>query len=188
MVNRLTNPLQDRPVPLGTLLGAATRRLVDELNLGLHAAGFDDLRAAHASVFQAIDAEGTRVTDLAAAIGTTKQAAGELVRYLEQRGYVEIRPVPGDRRAKLVHLTEKGWDAVAAGEAVINTFDAWLDERIGTEMVTQLRDTLHLIVGDSVDLGAFGATSMESAQHTESLRSSRGEQGDDQRRGTGEHP
>lgn len=158
MVKRLTNPLRDRPVPLGTLLGAATRRLAEELNLGLRAAGFDDLRAAHAPLFQAIEAEGTRLTDVAAAIGTTKQATGELVRYLEQRGYVDIGTSPSDRRAKLVYLTAKGWEAVAAGDAVINAFDAWLDERIGTDVVAQLRDTLHLIVGDSVELGAFGGT------------------------------
>src|SRR6478672_3290672 len=105
MVKSLTNPLADRPPPLGNLLGAAARTLAAELDAGLAAAGFTDLRAAHAPVFQVIDPEGTRLIDLAGRAGMTKQAMGELVRHLDARGYVEVTPDPTDRRARLVRLT-----------------------------------------------------------------------------------
>ncbi|WP_433729094.1 MarR family winged helix-turn-helix transcriptional regulator [Nocardia sp. CA-129566] len=147
MVKSLTNPLSDRPPPLGSLLGAAARTLAAELDAGLAAAGFADLRAAHAPVFQVIDPEGTRLIDLAARAGMTKQAMGELVRHLESRGYVEVAPDPTDRRARLVRLTPLGWSVLEAGFDVVARFDAHLDATIGASEVVRLRDVLMKIIG-----------------------------------------
>src|SRR6266481_1741759 len=82
----------ERRVPLSVLLTAAERALSARLEDGLRTAGFSDLRAAHAQVFVAIHADGSRLTELAARAGMTKQAMGELVRYLEQHGYLQIEP------------------------------------------------------------------------------------------------
>ena len=76
MVKRLTNPLRDRPTPLGSLLNAAGQRLSAELDAALREAGFADLRAAHAPLFTAIDVDGTRVTELAERTAMSKQAVG----------------------------------------------------------------------------------------------------------------
>jgi hypothetical protein len=65
MVKRLTNPFREWPTPLGSLLTSAGQRLSAELDDSLRAAGFADLRAAHAPVSMAIDPDGTRITDLA---------------------------------------------------------------------------------------------------------------------------
>jgi DNA-binding MarR family transcriptional regulator len=45
---------------------------------------------------------GTTVSVLAERAQITKQSMAGLVRHLEQHGYVERRPDPRDRRAKLV--------------------------------------------------------------------------------------
>ncbi|WP_330183692.1 MarR family winged helix-turn-helix transcriptional regulator [Nocardia sp. NBC_01503] len=146
MVKSLTNLRQDRPLPLGNLLNAAARTLAAELDAGLAAAGFSDLRAAHAPIFQAIDPGGTRLADLAARIGVTKQAMSEPIRHLETQAYIEVMPDPVDKRARLVRLTPKGESVVTAGMEVVNRFDAQLDSAIGAAEVARMRQVLTKII------------------------------------------
>ena len=146
MVKRLTNPLRDRPTPLGSLLNAAGQRLSAELDAALREAGFADLRAAHAPLFTAIDVDGTRVTELAERTAMSKQAVGELIRHLRARGYVSVDVYRHDRRAKRVSLTERGWDALELGEAVIGEYDEWLASAVGVEQVGALRGALDRII------------------------------------------
>jgi hypothetical protein len=56
---------------------------------GYHAAGFTDIRAAHAHIFRLLPPEGCRVTELAERAHSSKQATGYLVDYLEEHGYIE---------------------------------------------------------------------------------------------------
>ncbi|MEV6488666.1 MarR family transcriptional regulator [Actinoplanes sp. NPDC051633] len=146
MVKRLTNPFLGAPTPLGSLLTAAGQRLSAELDAALRAAGFPDLRSAHAPVFMAIDPEGTRVTELARRTRMTKQAVGELIRYLAAHGYVTVAPDPDDGRARRVSLTDAGWRAIDTGERVIGDFDQWLNDAIGADVVVQLRQALDRII------------------------------------------
>lgn len=146
MVKRLTNPMGERNLPLGSLMSAAGARLAARLDAALTEAGFPDLRAAHAAPFMVVDAEGTRATHLAARAHMTKQAMGELIGYLVDRGFFETLPDPSDGRARLVRLTPKGWRAVDAGVAVIAAFDDWLEGQLGTKGVTLLRRHLNLIL------------------------------------------
>jgi len=146
MVNPLTNPLRERPLPLGSLLNAAGQRLSAELDDALAEAGFDDVRAAHAPVFMAVDPDGTRVTDLAQRSAVTKQAMGELIRYLATRDYLTVGPDPADGRARRVRLTERGWAVVQLGEHVIASFDSWLADGVGADTVETVRTALHRII------------------------------------------
>lgn len=146
MVKRLTNPLLERDLPLGTLMSAAGTRLAARLDRALTDAGFSDLRAAHAAPFMVMDPEGSRASQLAARAHTTKQAMGELVTYLVERGYLQTVPDPSDGRARLVRPTARGWRAVDAGVQVIAAFDDWLEHELGTSGVADLRRSLHLIL------------------------------------------
>ena len=137
----VTEPL----APLGVLLTAAERRLASELEDGLRVAGYADLRAPHAHVFAALDAGGSRLTDLAARSGMTKQAMGELVRYLEQHGYLQVDPDRRDRRAKLIRPTPRGWRAHEASTGLLLERERRLAERFGEETLTGLRDLLKRI-------------------------------------------
>lgn len=145
MVKTLTNPFVGGPVPLGTLLTAAGRRISTELDAALRAAGFADVRAAHAPLFMAIEPEGCSVTVLAERTRMTKQAVGELIRHLTERGYLQVAPDPADKRVRRVTLTERGWQVVEAGERVVAEFDAWLAAQLGADRVDQLRETLTMI-------------------------------------------
>lgn len=142
MVKPLTNPFLGGPLPLGSLFTAAGQRLAAELDGALRDAGFPDLRSAHAPIFMGIAPEGSRMSELAGRARMTKQAAGELIRYLAERDYLTVVPDPADRRAKKVELTSRGWEAIMVGERVIAGFDAWLAEQIGADEVTRLRTIL----------------------------------------------
>ena len=146
MVKRLTNPLQELDLPLGTLMNSAGGRLGARLDAALRDAGFGDFRSSHAAPFMVLDGQGTRASVLAARAHMTKQAMGELIAYLVECGYLETVPDPTDGRARLVRATPRGWAAVDTGVEVIREFDAWLEGELGREGVAQLRRALHLIL------------------------------------------
>jgi DNA-binding MarR family transcriptional regulator len=104
---------------LGALLRHPLQALVSEVNQGLVADGFADLRPAHSAVFVNLGSEGVRISDLAERAGMTKQSMGALISYLERRGYVSVRPDPRDGRAKVVRRTRKGVDSHEPARRVI---------------------------------------------------------------------
>jgi DNA-binding MarR family transcriptional regulator len=127
---------------VGHLLREPLQAVVSGVVEGLAAAGFDDLTPAHTAVFQHIEADGTRLVDLAARAQMTKQSMGYLVDQLERRGYVERRPDPTDRRATLVVLTDRGWAEVRAALAVIAGIERRWARALGRERMEQLRELL----------------------------------------------
>src|SRR6476659_1179871 len=125
---------------LGILLRDPYQEVVRRVSAGLAEAGFDDLRPAHTAVFQHIDAGGSRLTDLAERAQITKQSMGYLVDYLEQRGYLERRPDPTDRRVALICLTDRGWDQIHAALAIIAAIEDDWARRVGKHRMEELRD------------------------------------------------
>src|SRR5690349_11285700 len=101
---------------LGVLASRLLFSLQDELFARLAEAGYDDLHPRHGAVLAYLDEDGIRATDLARLSGRHKQIVGRIVDELEQLGYVERRPDPGDRRAKLILPTERGLDQVRLGD------------------------------------------------------------------------
>jgi DNA-binding MarR family transcriptional regulator len=130
------------PPNLGILLRAPFQEVVRRVSAELAEAGFDDLRPAHTAVFQHIAPDGSRLTDLAERAQITKQSMGYLVDYLEQRGYLERRPDPSDRRAALVCLTDRGWAQIHAAMAIIRTVEQEWTHALGTQRMRQLRELL----------------------------------------------
>ncbi|MFJ4802909.1 MarR family winged helix-turn-helix transcriptional regulator [Streptomyces murinus] len=102
---------------LSATLLAAAGDLTQRIHEGVVARGFADLRPAHGFAFARLAPDGATVTELAAHLGVTKQAASQLVDEVVRRGYAERRPHPGDARARLIVLTERGWACTRAAEA-----------------------------------------------------------------------
>jgi DNA-binding MarR family transcriptional regulator len=127
---------------LGILLRGPFQEVVRRVSAGLADAGFDDLRPAHTAVFQHIEAGGSRLTDLAERAQITKQSMGYLIDDLEQRGYVERRPDPSDRRAALISLTDRGWEQVRASLKIIATLEEEWAGGLGQPRMQQLRELL----------------------------------------------
>lgn len=126
---------------LTAALLAAAGDLTRRINDGVQARGFE-ARPAYGFAFTRLAPDGATVTDLAAHLGVTKQAASQLVDELVGKGYAERWPHPGDARARLVVLTERGWACTrAAEEAAADAVRAW-GELLGEGEVRALRDQL----------------------------------------------
>ncbi len=123
------------------MLGRAYSLLGFRIVDGVVGAGYPQ-KPSHSAVFAQIRPEGNRLTDLARGANMTPQAMGELVDELEGLGYVERKPDPTDRRAKLIVLTALGRECIAAGIATINGIEERLDEVLGPRGHAQLRHLL----------------------------------------------
>lgn len=127
---------------MGVLLRGPHHAVVSRIHRGLVARGFADLHPAHLAVFQNIEAEGSRTTQLAARAQMTKQSMGYLVDYLEDHGYVRRERDPLDGRAKLVRMTERGWAVMDAAFAIVDELETEWAAELGDERFQQLRETL----------------------------------------------
>ena len=110
--NRRANEQAFGPPLIGALLRvpwqAVQRRMLERL----HEHGFDDLDAAHLTVFQYPGPQGARPSELAARLGVTKQALNYLLGQLERLDYLERRPDLDDLRSKRLALTPRGTSAI----------------------------------------------------------------------------
>jgi DNA-binding MarR family transcriptional regulator len=131
---------------LGLLLRLLNQHWGEDVHAALQAAGLDGIRAPHANVFPFVPDEGIQVSELARLASMRKQSMAEAVEQLERAGYLERRPDPHDRRARLVLLTDRGRQvravAVAAGRAV----EAQWTELTGPEEIAAFRATLQRLL------------------------------------------
>ena len=130
------------------LLGQAYVGLNRLITEGVQAAGHP-IRPSHGAVFVNIDSEGTRLTALAERARMTPQAMGELVDDLVARGYLERTPDPADRRAKLIALTDLGYDALQAAFDTIIGIESDLEDLLGRPGLTRLRTALRRLAEHS---------------------------------------
>jgi DNA-binding MarR family transcriptional regulator len=127
---------------LSAALLSVAGELTHRINEGVLARGFEGVRPAHGFAFARLAPDGATVTDLAAHLGVTKQAASQLVDEIVRKGYAERRPHPGDARSRLVVLTERGWACTrAAEEAAAEVVGAWA-ALLGEGEVRALRNQL----------------------------------------------
>ncbi|MFJ5731419.1 MarR family winged helix-turn-helix transcriptional regulator [Streptomyces paradoxus] len=127
---------------LSSALLAVAGGLTQRIHEGVIARGFEGLRPAHGFAFARLAPDGATVTDLAAHLGVTKQAASQLVDELVRKGYVERRPHPEDARARLIVLTGRGRDCTrAAEEAAAEAVREWV-ELLGEPEVRSLGERL----------------------------------------------
>jgi DNA-binding MarR family transcriptional regulator len=135
------------PPLIGALLRrpweAVQRRMLERL----HDRGFDDLDAAHLTVFQYPGPQGAKPSELATRLRVSKQALNYLLGELERLGYLERRPDPDDLRSKRVALTKRGTSvALVMRDAVAEVESEWA-EQLGPRRFGRLRDLLHELDG-----------------------------------------
>jgi DNA-binding MarR family transcriptional regulator len=141
--SRFTNqPESFGPPLIGALLrqpyDAVRRHMLERL----HERGFDDLDAAHLTVFQYPGPQGARPSALAAQLRMSKQALNHLLRGLERRGYLERRPDPDDLRSRRLALTPRGVALAGVIREAVGEVEASWAERLGPERFAQLRELL----------------------------------------------
>lgn len=131
---------------LTLLLGLGFRTVIDDLHKHLAALGYDDIRPAHGFAFHRLAPDGATGNELAEFLDITKQAASEMVDYLEQHGYVVRLPHPTDRRGKIVTLTDRGWSCIRATEAILSQMEAQWAAIIGAKRMEELRADLRQLI------------------------------------------
>lgn len=141
------------------LLGLAFQLMLGEFNDRVAAAGYADLRPVHGLAFQALGAQGATGTELAARLGITKQAAGQIVDDLERRGYLRREPHPAGGRRKLVVLTDAARRHLAVAGDLLHTLEDELAERLSAtggadadiaRLRAQLADVVTAMAGTDV--------------------------------------
>ncbi|WBB57984.1 MarR family winged helix-turn-helix transcriptional regulator [Streptomyces sp. WMMC500] len=135
------------------LLGMAFQLVLSEFNERVTAAGYPDLRPVHGMIFQILGADGATGSELAARLGVTKQAAGQLVDDLENRGYVRRTAHPAGGRRKLVVLTDAARRHLDTAGSILHDLEAELARRTGADtplLRTELLRLVHGIAGDDL--------------------------------------
>jgi DNA-binding MarR family transcriptional regulator len=134
---------------LGVLASQLLFSLQDELFTRLAEDGYGDLHPRHGAVLAYLDEDGIRATELARLSGRHKQIVGRLVDELEEHGYVERRPDPADRRAKLVVPTERGLEQMRRGDEIVADIEARHAQATGARNYAEFRDVLRGVVARS---------------------------------------
>jgi DNA-binding MarR family transcriptional regulator len=129
------------PLPgLGPLLFRTARLLNEHAVSVIEAEARVGLRPSHTTLLPHLDLEeGTRLTELAEAMGITKQAVGQLVEDLERMGVVHREPDPLDGRAKRVKVTRQGRAAFQHGQQTLRALEAEVARKLGRAEVDALR-------------------------------------------------
>ncbi len=106
------------------------------------------LRGSQFRVLSMVPLEGSRrLTDLASIAEMTKQAMGEYVADLAERGFVVVEPDPADRRVRLVSLTSSGREAAGWARGTLQSVEDLWAERLSARDIATLKRILGRISG-----------------------------------------
>jgi len=131
-----------RESDLGRALLEVGRAFEAEVAEAFVAFGFENLRPSFAAVFDHIDPDGTRLTDLGRRARITKQAMADTVSEMERHGLVRRIDHPEDGRSRLVVLTAKGKRRRAGSRKAVDRVEARYRRRLGERKYEALRDAL----------------------------------------------
>lgn len=129
--------MPDRADPWLTAMAALrlSSRLIDEIQAGVTAAGFDDVTPLHGFAFARIAGGGASTADLASHLGVSKQAAAQLTERLVGAGYVRRGAHSRDQRSRLLTLTARGQACThAARRAAETAVRRWRKELPDTDI------------------------------------------------------
>jgi DNA-binding MarR family transcriptional regulator len=130
--------------------GAYLRQLYDSLRENLHTRlaqeGYAEITPSHGLVFQYLDPKGSRITELAARAGMTKQSMSALVYQLEELGYLKRKDDPDDARAVLFVFTAKGETLKTTGQQINYEFEKRWEQVLGVAQYQKFREMINQLV------------------------------------------
>jgi DNA-binding MarR family transcriptional regulator len=139
--------------PLARLFAVGYRSLIDGLHDRLRARGWLDVRPAFGFVLLAARTGPTTATELAALMGTTKQAASKLIDAMVESGYVRRHGTAPDARRRPTELTPRGRRLLRTVEGIYAELEAEWAAVIGAQRIERLRSDLLTVL--SSDTGAL---------------------------------
>jgi DNA-binding MarR family transcriptional regulator len=138
--------LRRHPVPEGVAaphMPMMAAWLMEQVRDVLGHGDLGGLRGSHFRLLTSVPRRGINITELAAAISMTKQAAGQFVTYLEGTGHLTTRPDPNDGRVRLVVRTPEGDQSVRAVNARIARLERRWAADVGAERFEAFKTVLH---------------------------------------------
>jgi len=135
--------------PLARLFAIGYRRLIDGLHGRLRARGWTDVRPAFGFVLLAARDQPTSVSELAALMGITKQAASKLVETMVAAGYVQRGVGARDGRQRPVHLTSRGGELLRSVEQIYTELEQEWANVIGATQMQRMRRDLVRVLSDT---------------------------------------
>ncbi len=135
------------------MLGAALRRAwvgyQQRLDAEMAAAGFGDRGFPDGRVLRmCAGPSGTSISDVSRRLGITRQGAAKIVNGLRDRGYVAVSPSPTSGREKLVTLTPRALDYLAAHRKAARTVERRVRKELGDEVFDGLYALLDALGAD----------------------------------------
>jgi DNA-binding MarR family transcriptional regulator len=128
--------------PLARLFLSAAGLLVEGLHERLAERGWTEVRHSWGFVIGRLMSGPSTVSDLAAFLGVSKQAASKTVEHMEAHGLVRVSPYPGDGRRKAVELTPDGERFRRDVEAIYAEVEASWAATIGAQTMERIRERL----------------------------------------------
>lgn len=128
------------------LLGISFQLALAEFTRRLDAAGHGGLRPVHGMIFQVLYGGGATSSELAERLGVTKQAAGQLITDLEERGYVRREDHPRGGRRRLIVLTGKALAHLEAAGAILHQLESEIAAGAGDDTLLALRAELARLI------------------------------------------
>jgi DNA-binding MarR family transcriptional regulator len=111
--------------------------------------GLPRLREAHTKLVPLLmTPDGIRLTEIAKALGVTKQAVQPLISELVAEGLVEVLPDAEDRRARRLALTSRGLRLAKVGTSILEAMEAELSETLGAKRTRELKAHLKETLGE----------------------------------------
>jgi DNA-binding MarR family transcriptional regulator len=114
----------------------------ERMYVAVHNAGYVDLQPTHVVLFRYPTIANMRPSQLAEDTGLSKQAVNDLLRHLEDRGYVQLKPDPSDRRARRITLTRRGKALMECVRKEANTISTEWAGIVGQKRFDAFRKTL----------------------------------------------
>ena len=118
----------------------------EQIFSGVVEAGYDDLNPAHVGLFRFPTLDGLRPTELADQLQTTKQSINDLLRHLEQNGYLIRKVDPADGRGRIIRLTAQGKRLEKVIYCQAKATEQQIAETLGVGRFEQLRSELKELV------------------------------------------
>ncbi len=134
-------PVPDKSLMRGLLHGFYW---FDEgLQKSLAASGWPAISRTQSMIMIHLSDGTTRPSDLARAIGVSRQAIQRTLMEMEHDGFIHLVPDPEDGRAKIVELSKDGRGIYTTALRAIALMEAELKRRFGKKTIDELRQLLY---------------------------------------------
>jgi DNA-binding MarR family transcriptional regulator len=132
---------------LGFLLAKASQHWNELLAGRFRKAGYPQVSPAFGSILLPLfEEDGLQIAELGRRAGLSKQTMTTMVRLMEDRGLVERRPDPGDRRAARIYLTARSRAFQQVAAKTLREMDALVNCRIEPDQLASTRQVLEHIM------------------------------------------